>query len=75
MFNKDKKAIVKIEGMMCEHCAKKVVDTISSIDNVSKVKVNLKEKEAIVSYKESLDTDLIIKKVSELDYKVTEIVE
>ena len=44
MFNKRIKKVVTIEGMMCEHCKNKVETSLSSINNVSKVKVNLKDK-------------------------------
>ena len=47
MFSKNKKTI-SIEGMHCEHCAKKVENTLSSIEGVNKVKVNLSKKEAII---------------------------
>ena len=40
MFGKTNKKIISIEGMHCEHCAKKVKTVLSSIEGVNKVKVN-----------------------------------
>ena len=41
---------IKIEGMMCGHCQASVMKTISSVNGVSAVNVNLKDKEATVTY-------------------------
>ena len=49
MFEKNINTVIKIEGMSCEHCAKKVSQNLLTIKGVKKVKVNLKEKEAIIS--------------------------
>lgn len=42
MFNKKIKTIIKVEGMSCNHCADKVTKALESLDDVRKVKVNLK---------------------------------
>ncbi len=75
MFSKKNKMIVGIEGMMCNHCASKVESTLKSIDNVSKVKVNLDKKEAIITYTDKVSTEEIEKRISALEYKVTKIEE
>ena len=59
MFEKNINTVIKIEGMSCEHCAKKVSQNLLTIKGVKKVKVNLKEKEAIISSKEPLDLEQI----------------
>ena len=43
-------AKIKIEGMMCGHCQTSVTKAISSVGGVSAVKVNLVDKQAIVTY-------------------------
>ncbi len=58
MFHK--KIIVKIDGMKCDHCAKRVCDSLKKIDNVKSVKVSLEAKNATINYKENVD----IKQVS-----------
>lgn len=73
MFSKKNKMIVGIEGMMCAHCASKVESTLKGIDNVSKVKVNLEKKEAVITYNDKLNKEEIEKRISDLEYKVTKI--
>ncbi len=75
MFSKKNKMIVGIEGMMCGHCASKVESTLKSIDNVSKVKVNLEKKEAVIIYIDKINKEEIEKRISALEYKVTKIEE
>lgn len=61
MFNKKIKKVVTIEGMMCEHCKNKVETSLSSINNVSKVKVNLKDKTATIYSTASINNEDIKK--------------
>ena len=61
LFSKDVKTTVKIEGM---HCA---------LEAVSKAKVNLKEKEAVVSSKNELDNEAVKKAISEVGFEVVDI--
>lgn len=70
MFNKKEKVIIKIEGMKCEHCAKKVEEVLLKNKNVKKVKVFLEEKEALITFNGELDKESIIHGIEELDYKV-----
>ena len=73
MFNKKIKKVVTIEGMMCEHCKNKVETSLSSINNVSKVKVNLKDKTATIYSTKSISNDNIKDTISKLDYKIINI--
>lgn len=73
MFNKKIKKIVTIEGMMCEHCKNKVETSLSSINNVSKVKVNLKDKTATIYSTASINNEDIKKIIKELDYQIISI--
>ena len=70
MFEKNINTVIKIEGMSCEQCAKKVSQNLLTIKGVKKVKVNLKEKEAIISSKEPLDLEQIKKLIDELGYQM-----
>lgn len=72
MFSKNKKTI-SIEGMHCEHCAKKVENTLSSIEGVNKVKVNLSKKEAIIISKSIIDDQTIKDSFKDLDFTITNI--
>lgn len=67
------KKTIKIEGMSCEHCAKKVELALKSIAEVKKVKVQLKKKEAIVTLDTSVDNQVLISAIESLGYQVTEI--
>lgn len=62
---------IKIEGMTCEHCVKRVHDAIARLDGVSLVDVKIGE--AVVSYDSSkLDLEDIKRAVEAEDYKVVE---
>ena len=73
MFGKKYKKIISIEGMHCEHCAKKVEERFKTIEEVQKVKVNLSKKEAIIIYKTELDNKTIENSFKDLDFKITNI--
>lgn len=63
-------ARIKIEGMMCGHCQKSVTDAISSIKGVSEVNVNLKDKQATVTYDpKKTNTDAIKAAIVNAGYK------
>ena len=64
---------VNIEGMMCEHCKSKVENALSSIEGVSKVKVSLKDKNAIITSKVEIDDEIIKEKVTGVDKTVVSI--
>lgn len=74
MFHK-KKAIIFIDGMGCKHCAKKVQETLLSIENIKKGKVNLKKKTATITINGMIDKTKIKEKIESLDYIVNEIEE
>lgn len=70
MFTKKEKMRIKIEGMSCHHCAKKVEDVLNSISHVTKAKVNLKEKMAIITFDGVVEEVVIKEQIENLDYKV-----
>lgn len=74
-FMKKKRKIVNIEGMTSEYCAKKIEDTLEELVDVSKVKINLNKKQAIVSYDSTLDELLLTNTIEKLGYTVTGIKE
>lgn len=47
---KTDKIVLKIEGMTCQECVKKVNNSLKKIKGVKKVAVNLQNGEAIVEY-------------------------
>ena len=74
-FKKKKSKIINIEGMTCEHCAKKVETALENLVDVSKVKVELKKKQVIVNYDSSVDEILLTDTIEKLGYIVTGIKE
>ena len=73
MFDKKIKKVITIEGMMCEHCKMKVEKSLSELEGVSKVKVNLKDKTATIYSTKSISNDNIKDTISKLDYKIINI--
>jgi len=60
-----------IEGMTCEGCRSGVENILNAIPEVSKVVVNLENKEAIITQKKQLDIDVFKKAVPD-KYTITE---
>ena len=75
MFFKKKKKIINIEGMTCEHCAKKIENVLEPLADVIKVKVNLQKKQAIITFENTVDELLLQNKIEGLGYTVTGIKE
>lgn len=68
---------LKIEGMECDDCVKKIKTALTRLSAVKQCDVNLKEKCACLEVKKSSDhthKDLI-EAVQKAGYKVTEVVE
>ncbi len=63
------KITVRIDGMNCEHCAKKIKDNLEKIENVKSVKVNLKDKNATIKYKKNINHLEVKNIIESLDYK------
>lgn len=73
MFEKKIKTVVTIEGMMCDHCKSKVEKLLLELDAVSKVRVNLQDKNAFVYSKNRIDSKEILKTIDGLGYQVIHI--
>lgn len=72
--NKKIKKNIKIEGMSCMHCAKKVENGLKEIKEVKSVNVKLEEKNAEVILKQEVENDILKKKIEDLGYEVKEII-
>lgn len=64
------KKIIEIKGMMCEHCQKKVEDTLKGL-NIQNPKVSHEKNNAIV--KTDLDDATIINAIKNAGYTVVSI--
>ncbi|WP_437441854.1 heavy-metal-associated domain-containing protein, partial [Turicimonas muris] len=68
------KAVI-IEGMMCSHCSSAVEKGLSKLPGVENVEVDLKDKLAVLRYKEVLSDETIKTTVEKLGYSVKKIEE
>ena len=69
LFKKNKQTF-NIDGMHCEHCAKKVESCLSTIPEVKKVKVNLNKKEAVITSDQTITKEAISNALKDTDFKV-----
>ena len=60
---------IKVEGMMCAHCKKRVEDASMKIKNVIRSEASLEKNELTVYYNDSIDLDELINKINEQGYK------
>jgi len=44
------KTVIKVNGMMCEHCKKSVNEGLAALEGVTSVEINLAEKTATVEH-------------------------
>lgn len=65
------KKIVYIDGMCCEHCAKRVQDKLSAATNVVSVDVKLKKKIAVIRSREEVSDEEITALITDAGYIVT----
>lgn len=65
---------VEIEGMSCEHCAKRVENALSNLENVTSAHVDLNKKLADVDCSDNLDLELLKNTIEDLGYEVKNIV-
>ena len=68
-----KKIVLKIEGMHCEGCVKRLTNVLSDLDGVNSVKVSLENKNAEVEYDENkLELDDIKQGVADAGFDTVE---
>ena len=64
-----KKQTLKIEGMMCMHCAAHVEEALRKLDGVKAVKVDLEGKSATVKVEKELSKEVYEKAITDAGYK------
>ncbi|WP_239254430.1 heavy-metal-associated domain-containing protein [Listeria ilorinensis] len=63
--------ILKIDGMSCAHCKKRVEEALQGVQGVKSAEVSLEKEEAIVSYDASLVQEAeLVEAVEEAGYEV-----
>ncbi len=60
---------VKIEGMMCEHCAMRVKAILEELDGAKCVKVTLKDGLAEIKSKEGISEEVLKNTIEKAGYK------
>ena len=66
------KKVFTVEGMHCEHCKRRVEETVNDIKGVAGI-VNLKKGELTVSYESDVDDKEIIEKLEKRGYSVVNV--
>ena len=66
--------LIKIEGMMCQHCVAHAKEALAAVAGVSDVTVSLEEKCARVTLHGPVTDDALRAAITEVGYTVTEIV-
>ncbi len=70
MFGKKMTKEFHVEGMTCEGCMNRVKKAVSMVPNVTAVDVVLETGLVTVHYRKSLDEDMVISKIENLDFQV-----
>lgn len=68
-MKENKKLIVNVEGMSCEHCKVNVEKALNSLDFVEKAEVDLKNKVAEVTYSDLANEEAIENAINEAGYE------
>lgn len=71
MFSKKYTVRLKIEGMKCEGCVKRIENVLSSIPFVVSSSISLTEKEAMVIFKKQDTLSMITQKIENLGFDVS----
>ena len=53
------KTVVKVEGMMCEHCVAHVREALSKLPGVKSIDISLQDKTAAIKSKKPLEEEAI----------------
>ncbi|MCQ2479524.1 MAG: heavy metal translocating P-type ATPase [Clostridia bacterium] len=62
--------VLKVEGMMCQHCKAHVQKALEAVEGVKAVDVDLESKTATVELLEDVDTSVLEKAVTDAGYEV-----
>jgi len=67
------KKLIHVEGMCCDHCAKRVENALSAVEGVVSADVKLKKKLAIVRSREEIDDEKLTAVITDAGYTVESI--
>ncbi len=59
-----------VEGMSCSHCESSIKETLSALEGVKEVAVDLKDKTVTVVHSDIVAIDLLKKEIEDIGYDV-----
>ena len=63
--------VIIVDGMSCNHCVNAVTESLSELDGVNGVQVNLEEKEVTVQFdSEKINDQKLFETIEEIGYDV-----
>lgn len=62
--------VLKVEGMMCQHCQARVQKALEKVDGVQSVVVSLEKKTARVTLEKDVEQSALIQAVVDAGYQV-----
>lgn len=65
--------IMKIEGMMCEHCKKSVIDALLAVENVTNAEISLENGTATVTLNKDIADEVLKNAIEDIGFTVKEI--
>ena len=66
--------LLKIEGMMCNHCVMHVQKALAAVPGVAEVTVSLEEKTAKVKLNQNVTDEVFKTVIEDAGYQLTEII-
>lgn len=67
-----KEVILKVEGMKCEGCERRIQNALMDIDGVDKVVASYMDKDVKITLSKDVDVYLLKEAILDLDFKVVE---
>ena len=64
------KITIKVEGMVCGGCEKRVKNALENIEEIKKVDANHKKGTVTISLKNNIETRIIEEKIEDLGFEV-----
>lgn len=64
----EKQITIKINGLHCDHCVKRVQTSLKAFKEIKKVNIDLERGKALITLKKDLDHDVICKAICDLGY-------
>lgn len=69
-FAKKTQHVIKVDGMHCQACAKRITNALNNVTGVSQVKVDLAQKAVTVTAKDSVTLSELENVITETGYQV-----